>query len=86
MNWRIISNYLHDAIVLGLAIIASGAFYIFLILWVCLKVAGLDDQRSQIWIGVIFMVIYSIWGIIYFPAALHKAGMLCGVFERRKRN
>ncbi|KDP86925.1 hypothetical protein CF70_004640 [Cupriavidus sp. SK-3] len=86
MNWRTISNSLHDAIVLGLAIVASGVFYVFLILWVCLKTIGLDDQQNQIRVGVIFMVIYSIWGIIYLPKALRKAGLLCGVFEKRNRN
>lgn len=82
MNRRTISNFLHDAIIIGLAIIASGAFYVFLILWVCLKTIGLDDQHNQIWIGMIFMAIYSIWGLIYFPKALRKAGLLRGAFER----
>lgn len=83
MNWRTISNFLHDSIILGLTIVASGAFYSFLILWVCLKTIGLDDQQNQIRIGVIFMSIYSIWGIIYLPKPLRKAGLLCGVFEKR---
>lgn len=86
MNWRTIFNSLHDAIVLVLTIVASGAFYVFLILWVCLKTVGLDDHQNQIWIGVIFMATYSIWGIIYLPKALRKAGLLRGVFEKKNRN
>jgi hypothetical protein len=73
MNWAKLYAFLQKWLVITSASVISGEWG-FILAGICRIFFGLEDATALIGLPLFFIIM--IWGMIYLPAALRKAGML----------
>ena len=76
LNRRRVLATLQISVVLGGLIIGAGSLYATIIAGIFRYIFGLDEGTALLWIGGPIFLIFSVWGVIYLPSPLRKAGIL----------
>lgn len=68
-------NSLRTILVVGCASIVSGGWGFVIAAFVAIKF-NLDENTAIIWVALPLFAIIFVWGLIYLPSPLRRAGMI----------
>lgn len=75
MNWKKIYYTVRTTMIMGGALVGAGGFYAVVVVAICRLIFKLEDNTT-LWIGGAAFVTFAIWGCIYLPRHLRKAGLI----------
>ena len=75
MNWQKIYSTVRTTMIMGGALVGAGGFYAVVVVGICRLIFKLEDNTA-LWIGGVVFVAFTIWGCIYLPRHLRKAGLI----------